>query len=52
MAKYVGKDVQIKAAGGISTTDDAVKFIELGATRLGTSRLIQLLEKGTADAAY
>ena len=52
MAKYVGKDVQIKAAGGISTTDDAVKFIELGATRLGTSRLIQLLEKGSSDAAY
>ena len=52
MAKYVGKDVKIKAAGGISTTDDAVKFIELGASRLGTSRLIQLLEKGSADAAY
>ena len=52
MAKYVGKDVKIKAAGGISTTDDAVKFIELGVSRLGTSRLIQLLEKGAADAAY
>ena len=44
MAKYVGKDVQIKAAGGISTTEDAVTFIELGAARLGTSRLIPLLK--------
>lgn len=52
MAEHVGKDVKIKAAGGISTVKDAEKFIELGALRLGTSRLIQLLEKGAADASY
>jgi deoxyribose-phosphate aldolase len=43
MRKYVGKDVKVKAAGGISSVDDAEKFIELGADRLGTSRLIPLL---------
>lgn len=43
MSKYVGKDVKVKAAGGISSVDDAEKFIELGADRLGTSRLIPLL---------
>lgn len=36
-AKHVGPNVKIKAAGGISTMDDAKKFIELGAERLGTS---------------
>ena len=41
-AKYVGKDVKIKAAGGISSLEDAEKFIALGASRLGTSRVVKL----------
>lgn len=41
-ALHVGKKVRIKAAGGISSFEDAKKFIELGASRLGTSRLIKL----------
>lgn len=41
-AKHVGKDVKIKAAGGISSFDDAEKFISLGASRLGTSRIVKL----------
>ena len=45
MREHVGKDIQVKAAGGINSVDDAVKFLSLGATRLGTSRLIHLLEK-------
>ncbi len=44
MKDHVGKDVKVKAAGGISTVDDAIKFVELGASRLGTSRLIKLLK--------
>lgn len=44
MRKYVGKNVKIKAAGGIAGVEDAEKFIRLGADRLGTSRLIRLLE--------
>ena len=42
----VGADVKIKAAGGISSFEDAEKFIELGADRLGTSRLVKILKQG------
>ena len=41
-AKHVGKNVKIKAAGGISSLEDAEKFIALGADRLGTSRIVKL----------
>ena len=50
MRKYVGADVKVKAAGGISSFDDAEKFMKLGADRLGTSRLIKIMkntDKGT-----
>ena len=41
----VGPDIKIKAAGGISSFEDAKKFIELGADRLGTSRLVKILKQ-------
>ena len=44
MKAHVGANVKIKAAGGISSFDDAEKFIELGASRLGTSRLVKLMK--------
>lgn len=44
MKQFVGPEVKIKAAGGISSFEDAEKFIELGADRLGTSRLIKLMK--------
>lgn len=44
MRKHVGEQVKVKAAGGISFVEDAEKFLALGADRLGTSRLITLLE--------
>ena len=40
--KHVAPHVKIKAAGGISSLEDAEKFIELGADRLGTSRIVKL----------
>ena len=43
-AKHVGPRVKIKAAGGISSIEDAEKFIELGATRLGTSRIVKCMK--------
>ncbi len=43
-AKHIGEGVQMKAAGGISSLDDAKKFVELGATRLGTSRIVKILK--------
>ena len=42
--EHVDSHVKIKAAGGISSFDDAEKFITLGADRLGTSRLVKILE--------
>ena len=44
MKKYVGKDVKIKAAGGISSLEDAEKFMELGADRFGTSRIVKIIK--------
>lgn len=46
--KHIGKDVKIKAAGGITSLDDAEKFISLGASRLGTSRIIKLIKNEEA----
>lgn len=45
-AKYVGENVKIKAAGGISSIADAEKFISLGADRLGTSRIVKIVKGG------
>lgn len=45
MKKHVGKGVKIKAAGGISSLKDAQEFIRLGADRLGTSRIVQLVKE-------
>ena len=47
-AKHVAPHVKIKAAGGISSIEDAEKFIALGADRLGTSRIVKIA-KGLAD---
>ena len=43
-AKHVGPGVRIKAAGGISSIEDAERFISLGASRLGTSRIVKLVK--------
>ena len=47
-SKHIGTDVRMKAAGGISSFDDAIRFIELGASRLGTSRIIKLAKNEQA----
>lgn len=46
MKEHVGEGVRVKAAGGISSFDDAREFIRLGASRLGTSRLIKIMKSG------
>ncbi|MCR5651073.1 MAG: deoxyribose-phosphate aldolase [Lachnospiraceae bacterium] len=43
-AKHIGSNVKIKAAGGISSLEDAEKFLSLGASRLGTSRVVKLVK--------
>lgn len=51
MNKYVGKNVKIKAAGGIASLEDAQKFMSLGAERLGTSRIVKII-KGEEAKGY
>lgn len=51
-AKHVGPDVKIKAAGGISSMADAEKFMELGATRLGTSRIVKIVKNQDSEGGY
>ena len=43
-AKHIGEGVKMKAAGGISSVEDAERFVELGASRLGTSRIVKIVK--------
>ena len=49
MAKHMAPGKEIKAAGGIASLDDAEKFISLGATRLGTSRIVKIVKNEQAS---
>ena len=51
-AKHVAPHVKIKAAGGISSLEDAEKFIALGADRLGTSRIVKIAKGLKDDGSY
>lgn len=48
-SKHIGSNVKMKAAGGISSLDDAEKFLSLGADRLGTSRIIKIVKNEEAS---
>ena len=47
-SQHIGPNVKMKAAGGISSIEDAEKFLELGADRLGTSRIIKIVKNEEA----
>lgn len=47
-AEHVGSNVKIKAAGGISSLEDAQAFIDAGASRLGTSRIVKIIKNEQA----
>ena len=51
-AKHVAPHVKIKAAGGISSLEDAEEFIRLGADRLGTSRIVKIAKGLENDGTY
>jgi deoxyribose-phosphate aldolase len=51
LRKHSPSHVKVKAAGGIATLEDAIRFINLGADRLGTSRIVKLVQ-GAAGAGY
>lgn len=50
-SEHIGPGVRMKAAGGISSMEDAEKFLELGADRLGTSRIVKIV-KNEASSGY
>ena len=50
--KHIKNGKKIKAAGGISTIEDAEKFITLGADRLGTSRIVKIVKNETETGEY
>jgi deoxyribose-phosphate aldolase len=52
MRANVGKAVRVKAAGGISNLEDAQDFIDLGADRLGTSRVVKAVKGIEANGEY
>lgn len=50
--KHIAEGVKIKAAGGISSLEDAEAFIEAGADRLGTSRIVKIAKGLSDDGSY
>ena len=48
-ARFVGQGVRIKAAGGITSFEDAERFLVLGASRLGTSRIVKMIKAQQRD---
>lgn len=51
-SEHIGPNVRMKAAGGISSVEDAEEFVRLGASRLGTSRIVKIVKKQEADGEY
>lgn len=51
-AQHIGPGVRIKAAGGIASFSDGEDFLRLGADRLGTSRLVAIMENETHGSTY
>ena len=49
MRTNVGADVKVKAAGGISSLEDAEDMIKAGADRLGTSRIVKIIKSNNTD---
>lgn len=52
MVKNVGEGVKVKASGGISGLEDADKYVEIGARRLGTSRIVKAVKGLKDDGSY
>ena len=48
-AAHIGKDVKMKAAGGIRSLKDAEDFLALGCRRLGTSAVVRLVKEGAKN---
>lgn len=51
-AEHVNGRVKIKAAGGVSSLEDAKRFLSLGADRLGSSRIVKLVREEEPGVGY
>ncbi len=51
-AEHIGEGIKMKAAGGIASLDDAKHFMELGASRLGTSRIVKIVKGQESAGQY
>ncbi len=51
-SEHIGSNVRMKAAGGISSIEDAEEFVRLGAERLGTSRIVKIVKKQESEGEY
>lgn len=52
MRKTVGPDIGVKASGGVRSVEDAQNMIEAGATRIGASSGVQIVQGLTSDSDY
>jgi deoxyribose-phosphate aldolase len=52
MRKTVGPDIGVKASGGVRSVEDAKNMIEAGATRIGASSGVQIVQGFTSDSDY
>ena len=50
--KHIGKNVKMKAAGGVKTREDLINFIEAGCMRIGTSSAVSILTTGAKTNTY
>lgn len=51
-SEHCASNIKIKAAGGISSLSDAEEFIKLGASRLGTSRIVKIIQQKNCISGY
>jgi len=52
MKLTVGNAALVKASGGIRSTEDAIEFIKAGASRLGTSSGVAIVQGKASTTAY
>ena len=52
MREVVGPDLGVKASGGVRSLEDVQKMIEAGATRIGASSGVQIMQGLTSNSDY
>ena len=52
MRRTVGPDMGVKASGGVRSLEDMQKMIEAGATRIGASSGVKIMQGGQSTSSY